>query len=144
MTLHNPDICWLIWSGEHRAWWRRGEDGSGTGYSRSLGGAGRWTKLGAVTMTAHCGPDKQIDIVPDPYGRDAEAGRWPPNAPPWDAVVDLLDIAVRFEAIGDAAHSKSYCGSPTHAEAGEWRGEARAWRRAAKMLRMIKLEGPGS
>lgn len=64
--------AWLIWSGEHHAWWRKGQQGGGNGYAIGLGGAGRWTRSDAEAMTLHCGPEKKIDIVPDPYGPFAE------------------------------------------------------------------------
>jgi lysozyme len=63
--------CWHIWSGEHGMWWRRGAYGRGEGYVGFLGQAGKWTRVEAEAMTRHCGPEKKIALVPDPYGPDA-------------------------------------------------------------------------
>jgi len=70
MNSDNPTEpeAFLIWSGEHKAWWRKGSQGGGNGYAGQVGGAGRWTLTDAKALTQHCGPEKQIDIVPDPYG----------------------------------------------------------------------------
>ena len=46
----------LIWSGEHRAWWRP----NGQGYTADRDCAGRWWANEARAMTAHCGPEKRI------------------------------------------------------------------------------------
>jgi hypothetical protein len=72
MVSKETAACWHIWSGEHRAWWRRGKGGLGAGYVSFLGQAGKWTRLEAEAMTRHCGPEKKISLVPDPYGPDAE------------------------------------------------------------------------
>ena len=67
MARPTPDAtCWLIWSGEHRAWWRP----DARGYCEFLAGAGRYTFEEAAQITEHCGPEKKIDLVPDPYGVD--------------------------------------------------------------------------
>lgn len=50
----------VIWSGEHRAWWRAGR----SGYCAELLGAGIYAEEGAGKLTAHCGPEKKIRIVP--------------------------------------------------------------------------------
>lgn len=63
--------CWHIWSDEHQAWWRRAESGRGEGYVRFLGQAGKWTRDEAEAMTRHCGGEKKIRLIPDPYGPDA-------------------------------------------------------------------------
>lgn len=63
--------CWHIWSGEHRAWWRRDSAGRGAGYVTFIDAAGKWTQAEAEAMTRHCGPEKKIMLIPDPYGPDA-------------------------------------------------------------------------
>jgi hypothetical protein len=62
--------AWLIWSGEHRAWWRP----DARGYCNVAGGAGRYTRQGAQAWLDHAGPEKQLEIVPDPYGTSAKIG----------------------------------------------------------------------
>ncbi len=64
--------CWHIWSGEYGMWLRRGNSGLGEGYTSFLGQAGKWARSEAEAMTRHCGPEKKIALVPDPYGADAE------------------------------------------------------------------------
>jgi len=51
-----------IWSGEHRAYWRRGADGSGAGYTGSAEHAGVWQRAEAVRLTGGCGPEKLIAL----------------------------------------------------------------------------------
>jgi len=63
---------YLIWSGEHRLWWRRDDMGRGSGYCKTIGAAGRWTLEDCERVSGHCGPEKQIEIVPDPFGPFAE------------------------------------------------------------------------
>lgn len=61
-------VAWLIWSGEHQAWWRE----NARGYSLQVGGAGRYTRSDAEAYIAASGPEKKLEIVPDPYGPFAE------------------------------------------------------------------------
>ena len=67
---HAPGL-WLIYSGEHRTWWHRNDHGRGVGYVTMIESAGRWTHAEVETMTRYCGPDRKIELVPDPYGPDA-------------------------------------------------------------------------
>ena len=60
--------AWLIWSGEHKAWWRS----EARGYCEFVGGAGRYTRSEAQAWLDHAGQEKQLEIVPDPYGPFAE------------------------------------------------------------------------
>jgi alpha-glutamyl/putrescinyl thymine pyrophosphorylase clade 1 len=46
----------LIWSGEHRAWWRP----NCQGYTQSIDEAGRYSFADAFEATKHCGPEKKI------------------------------------------------------------------------------------
>ena len=48
----------VIWSDEHRAWWRAER----CGYTRDIDLAGRYTFSEAAHATHHCGPDKRIRI----------------------------------------------------------------------------------
>jgi hypothetical protein len=56
------DVVVVIWSGEHRAYWLEG----GAGYTRYLAKAGRYSLTYAQHLTAHFGPEKQIELVPAP------------------------------------------------------------------------------
>lgn len=49
----------MIWSGEHRMWWRP----EGKGYTAKSAVAGRYTREDAESRTSHCGPEKKIEIV---------------------------------------------------------------------------------
>jgi len=60
--------AWLIWSGEYAMWWRE----NAQGYSAQVGGAGRYTRSDAEAYIAGCGLEKKLEIVPDPYGPEAE------------------------------------------------------------------------
>lgn len=51
-----PKIPAVIWSGEHRAYWKP----NGHGYTTDRDLAGRWTIIGAYRATKHCGPEKAI------------------------------------------------------------------------------------
>jgi hypothetical protein len=46
----------LIWSGEHKAWWRP----NCCGYTCHRKEAGRYSFHDAVSATKHCGPEKKI------------------------------------------------------------------------------------
>jgi hypothetical protein len=52
----NPIV--LIYSGEHRAYWRP----DGAGYTTDRDSAGRWWLEDAVRHTSHCGPEKKIEF----------------------------------------------------------------------------------
>ena len=52
----------VIWSGEHRAWWRANK----RGYTTDPATAGRYTLPEAVYETNHCGPEKKIRIEDPP------------------------------------------------------------------------------
>jgi hypothetical protein len=58
-------LPFLIWSGEHRAYWRP----SGHGYTADTAAAGRWTFAEAYFATKHCGPEKAISLQPIDYVR---------------------------------------------------------------------------
>lgn len=60
MTESSPDDKVLIWSGEHRMWWRP----EGKGYSQDIHHAGIYTRVEAEDYTSHCGPEKMINIIP--------------------------------------------------------------------------------
>ena len=59
----------VIWSGEHRAWWRP----DGHGYTGDIRYAGLYTLQDARDRTMHCGPEKEICIeswdqcLPEPW-----------------------------------------------------------------------------
>ena len=65
---------YVIWSGEDRAWWRRGSDGGSAGCTSNLDLAGRWLLEEAERMTRLCGPEMQIQIVRPNQG--GEEGVW--------------------------------------------------------------------
>ena len=50
----------VIWSGEHRAYWRP----NGEGYTPDIFEAGIWTRAEALATTSLCGPEKQILLLP--------------------------------------------------------------------------------
>ncbi len=52
----------LIWSGEHRAYWRR----NAQGYTTEISHAGIYSREDAIASTRHCGPEKKIEIRPCP------------------------------------------------------------------------------
>lgn len=54
----------LIYSGEHRAWWRE----EGYGYTTKLEDAAYVPFEQALRHTRHCGPEKQIAYDPVPRG----------------------------------------------------------------------------
>jgi hypothetical protein len=56
----------VIYSGEHGSYWRDG----GIGYTVNIEKAGRWSRGEAEAQTAHCGPEKKIEIRPAPVIRD--------------------------------------------------------------------------
>jgi hypothetical protein len=51
----------LIWSGEHRAWWRP----NSRGHTVCISAAGRYGLAEALAITRHCGSEKRIVIVDD-------------------------------------------------------------------------------
>lgn len=53
----------LIWSGEHRSYWRP----NGNSYTANPATAGRWTFAEAYFATKHCGPEKAISFQPIDY-----------------------------------------------------------------------------
>lgn len=57
-----PTANTVIWSGEHRAYWRPKEHGYVTGYTTNVEQAGIWSYAEAERMTRHCGPEKQIQL----------------------------------------------------------------------------------
>lgn len=68
---------YLVWSNEHRAWWRS----NARGYTTELAHAGRYTKLDALK---HCA------------GRDQEPGQPLPELPVRED--DVLSILIPLEA----------------------------------------------
>lgn len=58
-------LPFLIYSGEHGAYWRPG----GHGYTTRPDEAGRWTLAEAYFATKHCGPEKAISFQPIDYVR---------------------------------------------------------------------------
>lgn len=52
----------VIWSDEHRLWWRAAR----SGYTLRPEEAGRYTISEAISATSHCGPEKQIRIEDEP------------------------------------------------------------------------------
>ena len=74
MVLAQPPAesdSWHIWSHRHRAWWRRGDAGRGTGYASDITEAGKWTLAEAKAMMGRCGCEGMIKILPDPYRPDS-------------------------------------------------------------------------
>jgi hypothetical protein len=61
---------YVIWSGEHAAYWRQGRNG----YTADLASAGRWSLVEAHRLSDHCGPEKMIEYRPAP------APSWPTSA----------------------------------------------------------------
>ncbi len=60
-------VAWkIIWSGEHRAYWRA----NGAGYTVVESEAGHYTQEEAERVTKHCGPEKMIEIRPAPSSAD--------------------------------------------------------------------------
>ncbi len=57
-----PPVDVAIWSGEHRAYWRRGSRGEGANYTLNLDEAGVWSRDDAIRLTSHCGPEKLIAL----------------------------------------------------------------------------------
>ncbi len=53
-------VEYLIWSGEHNAYWCP----DAAGYSTRIRDAGRYSLEDAKKRTAHCGPEKRIEIEP--------------------------------------------------------------------------------
>ncbi len=52
----------LIWSGEHGCYWRP----DAAGYTTRLSAAGIYERSEAERLTAHCGPEKRIELEPHP------------------------------------------------------------------------------
>ena len=50
----------VIWSGEHRAYWRA----NGSGYTTILEAAGIYSRSDALARIGGCGPEKKIEIRP--------------------------------------------------------------------------------
>lgn len=50
----------VIWSGEHRAYWRA----NASGYCADIRDAGAYRRAEAERLTRHCGPEKRIEIRP--------------------------------------------------------------------------------
>lgn len=55
----DPTSC-VIWSGEHRAYWRA----NASGYTTILEAAGIYNRDDALAVTGGCGPEKKIEIRP--------------------------------------------------------------------------------
>lgn len=70
----------VIWSEEHRAYWRPGA----AGYTHHIEKAGRYTLADAKSHTSHCGPEKGIRIRPAPLSVT------PPPSPDVAGVVEML------------------------------------------------------
>ncbi len=66
----------VIWSGEHSAYWRANR----CGYTHEIASAGRYTRAAAEDATGHCGPEKRIEIRPDPDFRCTDFFRNPIEA----------------------------------------------------------------
>ena len=49
----------MIWSGEHKAWWRP----DAAGYTDDIHAAGRWTMEEAESLTSQAGPEKKIKLI---------------------------------------------------------------------------------
>jgi len=60
LAQESDKVEYLIWSGEHNAYWRP----DGAGYSTRIRDAGRYTLEDAKKRTNHCGPEKKIEIEP--------------------------------------------------------------------------------
>jgi hypothetical protein len=65
----------VIWSDEHRAYWRP----DAAGYTKDIAKAGRYARQDATRRTSHCGPEKAIEIrpAPDPAGEGERVQEWP-------------------------------------------------------------------
>lgn len=80
----------LIWSGEHRAWWRA----NGNGYTTVREDAGVYTRDDAIRRTAHCDAGKLISIQPTAALSSTPAPSASAEHDPWkEAVIDGLICA---------------------------------------------------
>lgn len=64
-----------IWSGEHDAYWYRGSNDGGAGYTRDTARAGVWSRAEAERLTSHCGPEKLIALHDRPAATSEENSR---------------------------------------------------------------------
>lgn len=55
----NKNLEVLIWSSQHKAYWRAGRNG----YTHNIKEAGIYTLQDAYNATSHCGPEKQISFA---------------------------------------------------------------------------------
>lgn len=102
MTLHP----WIIWSNEHRAFWRPNR----CGYTTAIEAAGRYSKAEAEAIcrdacpransTINVGTPPEIcmpapeatlveDVPPQPRRKPQDKASWPPGCDP-EAVIDAL------------------------------------------------------
>jgi len=87
----------LIWSGEHRTWWRA----NGNGYTNRREYAGRYTIGDAFARTRHCGPEKAIAF--ERLTSDTERAS-PGAAEAHDETWAALDRLQEAEALYRKAH----------------------------------------
>lgn len=109
---------WLIWSGEHNAWW--GPNGGGytmRGEPEGLMGAGVYTRAEAEKWTRACGPEKQIkpiplaDMLAKYPARDGTVRarlRRPPGESPLGELHDLIVEEIRIARRGVAENLPEY------------------------------------
>lgn len=105
----DPNEEYVIWSGQFKRWWLRGEGGYVSGCTDDLAKASCWSRRTAEAMVRGCWPEEHVEIRPAP-----------PRVPKPDLSALLADVAKASEAAGNG---RGY-------ESDAW-AKLAAWARAA-------------
>lgn len=110
------DANTVIWSGEHRAYWRP----NACGYTRDVLEAGMWPYAEAERMTKHCGPEKRISLllkheVPEVIAaekrrQDAAIALWHRFAPShrmeWETETNKAEYLLAVDAVMEVMNAR--------------------------------------
>lgn len=90
--IDDGEAAYVIWSNEHRAWWRPDE----CGYCTILAGAGRYTREDALAICIRARGGRRFNDNPSevPVLFEDAAPFWPDDKPEWkkDRVVSKSEV----------------------------------------------------